>query len=586
MTSHNMNIYAKVREKIIAVLQEIVKQNQDVQVDLSNIVVEIPNDPSHGEISTNAAMALAKPLKSSPKIIASQIKGLLENEDLFKSISIAPNGFINFNLNPQHWYAELSGIIDSKEQYGKSNIGSGKSINVEFASPNPTGPMHIGHARGSIYGDVLSSLLEYVGYKVVREYYVNDAGNQMQLLVRSIYIRYLELSGKYKDTFPEDCYPGSYVIDAARLLKRQYTDQLLNIDEKHRNEIIRDFAIEFMMDLIKTDLKSIGVVHDVFFYESLLHKENKIEEVVKQLQDKGVVYKGVLEQPKGMDSAEWEEREQLLFKSTDFGDDIDRALQKPNGEWTYFAADIAYLNQKLSRNFDSLILVLGADHIGYQKRMEAACRSLNNDVNILNIKLCQLVVFLKDGQPFKMSKRSGHFLSISQVIRAIGKDVLKFMMLTRKNDALMEIDFVKVKEQSKDNPVFYVQYAHSRAMSVLANAEKECPEALKDMLDSKADLSLLNSDADLELIKYLSYWPKQIEIAAQAYEPHRLTLYMQNLASYFHAFWNKGKNQHDLRFIISNNVPLTAARLTLVQATINIIRSGLNIIGVAPLNKM
>ena len=580
-----MNIYNIVRTKILSAIDSIIVDQENY--DFSNVVVEVPNDKKHGEISTNVAIILSKICSKSPFTLAEQIKSIIQLDDIFSSVEVAKNCFINMRLKYSYWMEELKKIVINDTDYGKSNLGAHKNINIEFASPNPTGPMHIGHARGAIYGDVLAEILKYCGYNVTREYYVNDAGNQINLLIKSIYIRYLELFGKFNDQFPEECYPGSYVIDAAVDLKKHYSNQLLTTEEHHRNNIIKEFLIEFMMNIIKTDLKSIGVIHDVFTYESSLHAENKVEQIVNKLREKDLIYRGILEQPKGEKTAEWEEREQLLFRTSLYGDDIDRPLQKSNGEWTYFAADVAYLDNKLARKYSQLILILGVDHIGYKKRIEAACRSLNNDINILNVKLCQLVIFLKNGSSFKMSKRSGNFLSIASIVKAIGKDTLRFMMITKKNDTLIEIDFIKVKDQSKDNPVFYVQYAHSRAKSVLNNAAEIFSDNLKiESNISIQNLSLLTSEYELEIVRYLVFWPKQVEIAAKMYEPHRIVLYLCNLAAMFHSLWNKGKEMPSLRFIISDNPKLTLARLTLIKSILIVIRNGLTLIGITPLDKM
>ncbi len=579
-----MNIYSLTREKIINIITKLAKENDWDETNTQSIVVEIPNDPSHGEISTNAAMILAKYARRAPRDLAVLITEELKQDKTFREIKIAGGGFINLIVNPEAWYNEIKAIIEEKDQYGKINIGKGLTVNVEYGSPNPTGPMHIGHARGSIYGDALASLLAYVGYDVTREFYANDAGKQIQKLVESIYIRYLELCGKYFDDFPKDCYPAQYVIDAAKELKKQYSYQLVDVDQQKKNDIIREFAIERMMDTIKKSLHSLGVKHDIFFYESLLHKENKIAEAIKLLEEQQSLYRGVLEMPKKQMTAEWEEREQLLFKSTKYGDDLDRPLQKSDGSWTYFAAELAYLRNKIKRGFHELILVLGADHIGYQKRIEAACMALNNGKNILDVKLCQLVIFLKDGAPLKMSKRAGQFLTVDQVVKIVGKDALRFMILTRKNDIVMEFDLAKVKEQSKDNPVFYVQYANARGNSVINNAKTQIPEIINKM--HQADLSLLCHEQEMELIRLLSYWPRQVEIAATHHEPHRIAFFLQNIAAKFHSFWTVGKTNEDLRFIVPENSSLTAARLTLVQATINIISSGLELLGVTPLKNM
>lgn len=580
-----MNIYELVRGKILVAIESLAEKNDWQGINFDGIVIEIPNDVTHGEMATNAAMLLARPTKRNPRDLAGLIIKHIESDKIFSKLEIAGPGFINITLHSHYWYEEITSIVEKADDYGKSNIGQGKKVNIEFACANPTGPMHIGHARGAIYGDALALLLKYSGYKVTKEYYVNDAGGQIDNLVKSCYLRYLELCGKKIGEFPKDCYPGDYLIDAAKELKDQYQYQLVTVEEDKWRPVIRDFALAYMMKLIKADLRLLGVEHDIFFYESSLHHENKIAAITEYLSTRDLVYKGILEEPKGRMTADWEPREQLLFRSTQFGDDTDRPLQKSDGKWTYFAADIAYLQNKLQRKFDNLVMVLGADHIGYQERLYAACRALNNDVLNLHIKLCQMVIYLKDGQPFKMSKRAGNFETVRQVVDVVGKDTLRFMMLTLKNDSILEFDLGKVQETSKDNPVFYVQYAYARSHSVLENAEQSMPGILSE-LDDEVDLSLLNSEVELNLIRTLAYWPKQVSLAVTHQEPHRLTLYLISLATKYHSLWSKGRDDQSLRFIIQENKELTKARLTLLKAVINIIGSGLRLIGVSPVEKM
>jgi len=578
-----MNIYEITRSKIIDAVSLLAKKHDWQSANFDSIVVEIPSDVAHGDVASNAPMVLARPAKKNPKDIANLIIEELKKDNFFKSLELAGPGFINITLKTDNWHKEIYSILENGFNYGKSNLGHGKKVNLEFASPNPTGPMHIGHARGAIYGDVLASLYEYSGYEVFREYYVNDAGVQIDNLVKSCYLRYSELCGIQIGEFPKDCYPGEYLIEAAKELKLKYANTLLNIEEDKWRNIIREFALSYMMAMIKADLELLGVKHDLFFYESTLHKENKIAQVVDYLKDRGLIYKGTLEAPKGKTTKDWDHREQLLFRSTQFGDDIDRPLQKSDGSWTYFAADIAYLQNKLSRKYDDLILVLGADHIGYQNRMYAACRALNNDQLILHIKLCQMVIYLKNGEPFKMSKRAGNFETVKDVIEIVGKDIVRFMMLTLKSDSIIEFDLAKVQELSKDNPVFYVQYAYARAHSVL---EQAASVLSVDFDLDQVNLNLLENQSELDLIRYLAYWPRQVKLAVLHQEPHRINLYLINLATKFHALWSKGKDQKDLRFILPDNLELTRARLTLLRAMITIIGNGLRLIGVTPIQKM
>jgi arginyl-tRNA synthetase len=581
-----MDIYELVREKIIGVVKLLSEKHKWHDLNYDAIVAEIPNDVSKGEIATNAAMVLASPVKKNPRELGALIIEGLKSDDLFDSMELAGPGFINIKLKSQYWYKEIDAILEQGDSYAKSDIAKGRKVNLEFASPNPTGPMHIGHARGAIYGDALASLLEYSGYKVVKEYYINDAGSQIDNLIRSCYLRYMELCGKKIGEFPKDCYPGDYLIDAAKELKNQYAYQLINIEESKWKEVIREFIISYMMNIIKDDLMLLGVSHDIFFRESALHKEDKISEVVEYLKNKGLVYRGILESPKGKLTAEWESREQLLFKATEFGDVMDRPLQKSDGKWTYFAADIAYLQNKLQRKYDDLILVLGADHIGYSSRISSACKALNNGVLNLSVKLCQMVIYLKDGHPFKMSKREGNFETVRQVVEVVGKDIIRFMMLTLKNDSMIEFDLAKVKETSKENPVFYVQYAYARSHSVLNNAEEAIPGILKALEKGDVNLELLNSNVELEIIRTLAYWPKQVNLATLHKDPHRIPIYLMNLATKFHSLWSKGKDNKDLRFIILEDIELTKARLILLKSVINIIGSGLRLIGVTPVDKM
>ena len=446
-------------------------------------------------------------------------------------------------------------------------------------STNPTGPMHVAHARGAIYGDALARILAFVGYDVTKEFYVNDAGGQVLKLAQSVYFRYLELFGKADGDLPAGCYPGEYLIDVAHALKEKHQDKLLSMDEQKRIVLVRDFAVDAMMDLIKDDLKKLDVLHDVFFYESQLHKDNKLEEVVEFLKLQDDAYMGVLPPPKGHAVEDYEPKEQLLFRSTKYGDDGDRTLQKSNGQWTYFAGDVAYMQNKLERGFDHLIIALGADHIGHKKKFEAAYEALNKGSCVLSIRLCQIVTLLKDGQAFKMSKRSGNIVAISDVLEVLDRDVLRFMMLTRKNDVRIEFDVEKAQEQSKDNPVFYVQYANTRACSVLNKAEGEF------VLNSKT-LQLLKTEDELQLIKLLSYFPRQIFLSATHHEPHRINYYLQHVAKEFHAFWTKGKDSQDLRFIVEGNLELTNARLALVTAVKIVLSQGLHILGIKAMNTM
>jgi arginyl-tRNA synthetase len=574
-----MNIYDLIHNKIITIINGLSKQYDWNITDTSSVVIEISADISHGEVACNAAMVLARQARKSPRELADLIVKELIKDLLFIKLEIAGPGFINITLSQESWYNEVAKILSYQDNYGRSDIGKNKKINVEFASPNPTGPMHVGHSRGAIYGDVLARLFEYSGYHVTKEYYVNDAGAQIGHLVKSCLLRYMQVCGQAIVEFPKDCYPGDYLIDAAKELHARYGDSLLTNESS--NQIIRDFVLDYMMHLIKDDLALLGVHHDVFFYESLLHKENKIEEVVTKLEESGLIYRGTLEAPKGHEVDEWDQREQLLFKSTNFGDDADRALQKFDGSWTYFAADIAYLQNKLFRKYDELALILGADHIGYQSRITSAFKALKDYPVNFTIKFCQMVNFYKNGEVLKMSKRAGNFETVKQVVESIGKDTLRFMMLTMRSESILDFDLEKVKEMSKDNPVFYVQYAYARAHSVIENSG-----ILEDELANFTNISLLQEPQEMEIIRLLSYWPKQVASATTNHEPHRIVIYLINLATKLHALWSKGKDSKSLRFIIEDQPDLTKARLTLLRAFITILSSGFHLIGVTPTKKM
>ncbi len=581
-----MNLFNKVTADIVGIAKDLAKEHEWVIDSYDNVSVEIPKDPSHGDMATNIAMIMANKLGLSPRSVAEIIVTQLNQFEYITKVEIAGPGFINMVLAQSMWQQQLKSIITLGNDYGNSDIGKGIKVNLEYVSTNPTGPMHIGHARGAVYGDALAGVLSKCQFEVTKEYYVNDAGKQIDILAESVYVRYANLCGQKMD-LPDYCYPGEYIIDAAKTLQTQYQDKLLSYERSQWLPLIRKFAVEAMLVLIRSDLADLGVKHEVFAHESDLHAKNKIQHAVDLLAAKDLVYRGVLEPPKGKILEDWEEREQLLFKSTSFGDDVDRALQKSDGSWTYFGAELAYFKDKIDRGFDELIMVLGADHGGYVKRSKAACRALSDSKCDVDIKLVQLVNFLKDGQPLKMSKRAGNFITVQDIVELVGKDVIRFIMLARKNDMVLDFDVEKAVDQSKDNPVFYVQYAHARIHSILRNASEIIPGAVKMLDDIESlDLSLLSTSTEISLIKLLSYWPRQIELAARSREPHRIAFFVQSVAAEFHAFWNRGKESNDLRFIVENNADLTAARLTLVLAVSKIIASALGIIGVQAINEM
>ena len=489
-------------------------------------------------------------------------------------------------LSPSFWQAQVKAILAKGTEFGNSDMGGNTPVNVEYVSANPTGPMHVGHVRGAVFGDALANLLSKVGYNVTKEYVINDAGSQIDVLARSAHLRYREAHGETIGAIPEGLYPGDYMIPVGERLKEKYGDKFLNMDEAEWLPEIKLEATDAMMDMIKGDLKALGIEHDVFFSERTLHSSGRIDDAIEVLREKGHIYEGVLEPPKGKLPDDWEEREQTLFKSTEFGDDVDRALKKSNGDYTYFGADIAYHYDKYQRGFKDMINVWGADHQGYIKRVQSAIKALTGDGN-LDVKVCQLVHLLRDGEPVKMSKRAGTFITLREVVDEVGRDVTRFIMLTRKNDAPLDFDFSKVMEQSKDNPIFYVQYAHARVCSVLGKAK----EAFADMDTSdgaleNADLSRLVSDGELMMIKQCSAWPRMVEAAAEAHEPHRIAFFLYDLASEFHAFWNKGNDDPSLRFIIDGDSEVTRARLALIRSVALVIASGLAILGVEPLKEM
>lgn len=556
-------------------------------LDLKNITAEAPRDASHGDIATNAAMVLVKQAKMKPRDIAQLIATGLEKHENVEQVDIAGPGFINIRLKTNFIQNQVAVILDKGLDYGRSTYGNNEKVNVEYVSANPTGPLHVGHCRGAVFGDALATLLDYVGFDVAKEYYINDAGGQINTLAQSAYHRYLEALGEDVGEVPEGLYPGKYLIPVGNALVEKYGDSLKGKDESEWLEDLKAFASSAMMDLVRDDLETLGIKHEVFFSEKSMHDNGDIQKGLEALEEKGLIYTGVLEAPKGKLPDDWEERPQTLFKSTQFGDDVDRALKKSNGDWTYFAADVAYHKNKMDRGFNRQIDVLGADHGGYVKRVQSVLIALSDGKATLDVKLCQMVKLMRNGEPVKMSKRSGNFITLRDIVDEVGKDVVRFIMLTRKNDASLEFDFTKVTEQSKDNPVFYVQYGHARVFSVLKKAQETIKNIdVSDISLKNADLSLLNDESELQLIKAMFNWPRIVESAATSHEPHRISYYLYDLASEFHGLWNKGNDRVDLRFIIDDNTDITLARLAMIRAFSNIIASGLNILGVEPVNEM
>ena len=583
-----MNIFKDFQKNIKDIITSLSNDGSLPEgLDLKNITAEAPRDASHGDIATNAAMVLVKQAKMKPRDIAQLIATGLEKHENVEQVDIAGPGFINIRLKTNFIQNQVAVILDKGLDYGRSTYGNNEKVNVEYVSANPTGPLHVGHCRGAVFGDALATLLDYVGFDVAKEYYINDAGGQINTLAQSAYHRYLEALGEDVGEVPEGLYPGKYLIPVGNALVEKYGDSLKGKDESEWLEDLKAFASSAMMDLVRDDLETLGIKHEVFFSEKSMHDNGDIQKGLEALEEKGLIYTGVLEAPKGKLPDDWEERPQTLFKSTQFGDDVDRALKKSNGDWTYFAADVAYHKNKMDRGFNRQIDVLGADHGGYVKRVQSVLIALSDGKATLDVKLCQMVKLMRDGEPVKMSKRSGNFITLRDIVDEVGKDVVRFIMLTRKNDASLEFDFTKVTEQSKDNPVFYVQYGHARVFSVLKKAQETIKNIdVSDISLKNADLSLLNDESELQLIKAMFNWPRIVESAATSHEPHRISYYLYDLASEFHGLWNKGNDRVDLRFIIDDNTDITLARLAMIRAFSNIIASGLNILGVEPVNEM
>jgi arginyl-tRNA synthetase len=580
-----MNLFTDIRTLVIAKLDEMVSEgNLPSGLDYSNVAVEPPRDPLHGDMATNAAMVLAKPAKAKPRDIAESLAAKLTADPRISTAEVAGPGFLNMRLDASIWQSVITSVLGEGTSYGRSTMGNGAKVNVEYVSANPTGPLHVGHTRGAVFGDALASLLDYAGYDVTREYYINDGGAQVDVLARSVFLRYLEAHGQAV-SFAEGTYPGDYLIPVGEALKEQVGDAYVDQPESVWLSEIRTFATEKMLDLIRDDLKSLNVEMDVFFSEKSLYGTGRIEAALNALEDKGLIYEGVLEPPKGKKPEDWEPREQTLFKSTEHGDDVDRPVKKSDGSWTYFAPDIAYHYDKVTRGFDALIDVFGADHGGYVKRMKAAVSALSGGSVPLDVKLTQLVKLFKNGEPFKMSKRAGTFVTLRDVVDQVGPDVTRFVMLTRKNDAPLDFDFDKVLEQSKDNPVFYVQYAHARICSVLRKAS-DLDIAVDDAALKDSDLSNVAHESELAVAKKLAEWPRLVEIAARTHEPHRVAFYLYELASELHALWNKGNELPDLRFIQEGDVATSQSKIALARSVAVVISAGLGILGVTPAQEM
>lgn len=582
-----MNIFAAFRERIDESIRELIQQGVvNDNADLSRISVEPPREASHGDMATNAAMVLGKFSELQPRDLASKIADLLSEDKDIAAIDIAGPGFINLSLVPSVWQGQVANVLRAGTAYGNSDIGAEDKVNIEYVSANPTGPMHVGHARGAVVGDALARLLERANYQVTREYYINDAGSQTDTLARSALIRMREALGEDIGDIPEGLYPGDYLIGVGQALAKEYGAALFEKPEVEQIATAKSMALPMMMEMIKDDLGVLGVHHDVFLSEQSLHDSGAVDNSLSRLDEMGLIYEGVLEPPKGKTPPpDWEPSPQTLFKSSEFGDDSDRALKKSDGSWTYFAPDIACHLDKFERGYKQMIDVWGADHAGYIKRMKSAVTAVTAGAGNLDVKICQMVKLMRDGEPVKMSKRAGQFITLREVVDEVGKDVVRFMMLTRKNDAPLEFDFVKVQEQSRDNPIFYVQYAHARICSVIRNAE-EIFGAINDDDLADADTHLIDDPAEIALLKMISAFPRVLESAAVNHEPHRIAFYLQDLASTFHSLWNLGKECPDLKFIIEDKKNVTMARVSMIRCCAFVIASGLDIMGVRPEEEM
>ena len=577
-----MNLFSEylqvIREAVQAAAAE---QGIVTPIDFTKVTAEPPRDPSHGDISTNAAMVLNKAFGRPPRVVAEAIAAQLQSHGDIRSVGIAGPGFINLRLSSAVWPRVLDAVLAQASAYGRSRLGGGRKANVEFVSANPTGPLHVGHVRGAVFGDALAQLLVESGYEVTREYYVNDAGAQVDVLSRSAYLRYREALGEVITEIPAGLYPGDYLKPVGEALAIEHGKALIGKTEAEWLPMVRATAMAMMMDMIRDDLAALNIKQEVFFSEKSLHDSGEVAETIAELRAAGHVYQGSLPPPKGDVPEDWEDREQTLFRATDFGDDIDRPLLKSDGSFTYFASDVAYSRNKIRRGYKELIYVLGADHGGYVKRLEAVAAALagKGAVDVI-VRLCQLVKLYRAGEPVRMSKRAGEFVTLREVVEEVGPDVVRFMMLFRKNEAPLDFDFAKVTEQSKDNPVFYVQYAHARTCSVVRNAAEE------RITGGKVDFNLLTDEAELGLIRRLAEYPRLLEAAAMAHEPHRIAFYLFDLAGDFHALWNKGKDSPQLRFILKDDVNITTTRLAFLLAIRYVLANGLRILGVRPAEEM
>ncbi|KAA5606896.1 arginine--tRNA ligase [Roseospira marina] len=590
-----MNIFTAYKDIVLAQVAALVEEGVlPGAPDVSRVTVEPPRDPAHGDMATNAAMVLAKPAGLKPRDLAERLAAKLGKAAGVVEATVAGPGFINLRLARAIWLDCLRDCLSAGRAYGDSRMGDRRRVNVEFVSANPTGPMHVGHARGAVVGDALAALLEKAGYRVTREYYINDAGSQVDALARAVHARYRQALGRLSD---EDIagmlarkeleYGGDYLVPAGQALADRFGDTYADAPEAEWLAPVRDAAVDMMLDMIRDDLQALGVVFDVFSSERALVQAGRVDSTLAWLDEQGLIYTGVLEPPKGKAPEDWEARPQTLFRATDFGDDVDRPVRKSDGAWTYFAGDMAYHRDKVERGFNDLINVLGADHGGYVKRLQAVVKAVSGGQATLDVKLCQLVKLLDNGEPVKMSKRAGTFVTLRDVVDRVGKDVVRFIMLTRKNDAALDFDFAKVTEQSRDNPVWYVQYAHARACSVLRHAGEMFPgRDLSPAALAGGALERLEAPEELEVVRVLASWPRLIESAAEAHEPHRVAYYLADVAAAFHGLWTRGKDDTELRFLVPDDERLSLARLALVQGVATVLASGLHVFGVQPVEEL
>jgi len=580
-----MNLYADIAARITDALEAMKREGAlPSDLEIKGIEATPPRDATHGDVASNAAMVLAKSAKKKPREIADALAAKLMGQPDIAKVDVAGPGFLNVTFKPEVWAGLIPAIRKAGTVYGSGSLGKGETANVEYVSANPTGPMHVGHCRGAVFGDALANLLAFAGYKVTREYYINDAGGQVNVLARSTHMRYREALGEKIGDIPEGLYPGEYLMPVGEALAKEFGNALVGKPESEWLAMVREKAVAAMLVMIKDDLAALNVRHDVFFSEASLKsgKKDEVADSIAVLRKMGHIYEGRLEKPLGHDGEEWEDREQTLFRSTTFGDDVDRALMKSDGTYTYFASDVAYHHNKISRGFDHLVNVLGADHVGYVKRIKSVVAALSEGRVDMDVPICQLVKLMRNGEPVKMSKRSGNFVTLREVVDEVGVDPVRFMMLYRKHDSALDFDLAKVVEQSKENPVFYVQMGHARARSVFRNVQDVFPGMTADSAEiANADLSKLTDAGEIDLVRRMAWWPELVKGAARAHEPHRLAFYLYELASALHGHWSRGNDSPHLRFIQAGDRTLTAARLALVDAFAQVVASGLGILGVS-----